>query len=323
MRKTIIIFLILFLSYESFGAISIDRNYIISPLKSPSTTNDIDFLTFSSATAEFGKYLPEPYTDFNHFWIAKAGVFGEMFRYKNKFSITLFSDIELIASSNNIIFFDPRAFYWQEGILISYKENIFNYQLSFTHRCKHDVDNADLVTLYNEVRARIIIWDSIWFRFFPDPIELYNYEDKVKLNILPFIRNDFYVLSVDDIVWYRPYIFTIFTNSSTYRANKIIDSFSFGSIFDVELFKNFGFYTKWYIWFDLIGDKPIWNWSKVEEVIKEHFVEIALYLKGNGVKIFFFLQNNFMREPAIEPFDQGAVNLFHFGIRAVNERFSF
>ncbi len=103
--------------FHLYAVVSIDRSVFISPLKSQSTTNEVDFLTFASAWAEFGKYLPEPYTDFNHFWIAKMGVSGELYRCRNSFSILLYSDIELIASSNNAIRFGPRAFYWQEGIL--------------------------------------------------------------------------------------------------------------------------------------------------------------------------------------------------------------
>jgi len=323
----LVLFLCCFV-FRVFGVVSIDRSVFIAPLKSDSTTNDLDFFTFTSAWAEFGKYLPEPYTDFNHFWIAKAGVSGEVLRYKNVFSVLLYSDIELIASSNNIIFFDPRAFYWQEGILISYRYNDFNFQVSFTHRCKHDVDNADLVTLYQEVRARVIIWDSIMFRFFPDPIELFEYMG-TKLNVLPFFRNDFYVLSVDDMVWYRVSFGPVYVgietlvNDSYYRVNKIIDSISFGYILDLSVSKSLGFYSKGYLWFDLLGDEPIWQWGGVKEVIKEHYLEFGFYVKGDGVRLMLFIQNNLLREPAIEPFDQGYVNLFHIGLKAVNEKFMF
>ncbi|MEN2998328.1 MAG: hypothetical protein ABDH28_04765 [Brevinematia bacterium] len=311
-----------FILTNVYSVITIDRTYMISPLKTPIGEKEFNFLTFTAATAEFGKYLPEPFTDFNHFWIAKASVFGELFRYKNLFSIVLFSDIELIASSNNIIYFDPRSFYWQEGILFSYKYGTFNFQGSFTHRCKHDIDNADLVTLYDEVRARVIIWDSVWLRFFPDPLEIYNLNNFMVVEAIPFIRNDFYVMSVDETVWYKTYPYTSFKSDSEYKVNKIVDSFSIGMIVDVELFKNFGFYAKGYWWFDLLGDNEIWKWSKIENIVTEHYAEIALYLKDKGGKIFIFLQNNLVRDPAIEPFDQGSLNVFHFGIRAISEMFS-
>ncbi len=320
--KFFAVFVFFFFSCSCFGVISIDRNYIFHPLKSSLEIDEFGFLTFTSSSAEFGKYFPEPYTDFNHFWIAKAGVFGEFFRYKNSFSICLFSDIELIASSNSVIFFDPRAFYWQEGILFSYKYENLNFQFSFTHRCKHDIDNADFVSLYKEVRARVIIWDSLWVRFFTDPLILIDYS-KITLKFIPFVRNDFYVLGVDEMVWYKVITngILVFHNDSKYRVNKIVDSFSLGSIFDLEISKDFGFYLKGYWMFDFMGDDVIWKWSKIDEVFKEHYFEISFYVKGEGIRIFFFIQNNFSREVAIEPFDQGAVNLFHFGIRAVSEKF--
>ncbi|MFN4245685.1 MAG: hypothetical protein ACK4F9_06010 [Brevinematia bacterium] len=316
-------FFVFFLFLSGFSVVNIDRNYIISPLKLTSTKNYVDFFTFSAAVAEFGKYLPEPYTDFNHFWIAKAGVFGEIFRLRDTFSFVLFSDIELIASSNSIIFFDPRAFYWQEGLLLSYKYNNLNFQFSFTHRCKHDIDNADFVSMYREVKARIVIWDSVFLRFFTDPIEIYRF-DNVVFNFIPFFRNDFYVLGVDEYVWYvvgNPNI--ILSNDSYYRVNKVVDSISFGNIFDVEISRNFGFYIKWYLWFDFMGDNVIWRWSKVEQVVKEHYWEFSFYIKGDGIRLFFFVQNNFLRDPGIEPFDQGGINIFHFGLRAIDDRFSF
>jgi len=325
---TIAVLINLAFLFSASSVVSVDRSDFIAPLKSSSTTNDFDFFTFTSAWAEFGKYLPEPYTDFNHFWIAKAGVLGEFFRYKNDFSLVLYSDIELISSSNNIIYFDPRAFYWQEGILASYKYNNLNFQGSFTHRCKHDIDNADIFTLYREVRARVIIWDSLMFRMFWDPIELFDYGG-MKFEIIPFFRNDFYVLSVDDSVWYSVYssadilgIKTLSDNSD-YKVNKVVDSVSFGYIFNTSITKNFGFYSKGYLWFDFMGDKPIWQWSSINQIVKEHFLELGFYVKGGGIKLILFIQNNLVREPAIEPFDQGYVNLFHVGIRAINERFMF
>lgn len=319
-KKLLLVFFFIFLCIQSFGVVNIDRNYIVSPLKTHYDNKGWDFFTFTSATAEFGKYLPEPYTDFYHFWIAKAGVLGELLRYKNVFSLSLFSDIEMIASSNNIIFFDPVCFYWQEGIIATYKHNILNFQLSFTHRCKHDIDNADYVTLYNEVRSRVIIWDSIWFRIFTEPFDFYY--NGINFKSIPFFRSDFYILSADDIVWYKVHPLEIYSNESNYRINKVIGSLSFGNIFDIELSRHSGIYTKWYWWFDFIGNETIWKWSQIENIYKEHYWELGFYIKNEGLKLFIFIQNNFIREPAIEPYDQGGINIFHFGLRAINERFS-
>lgn len=322
MKKVIVGLILFFIYLEGFSVVSIDRNYIIHSLKSSSTTNDVDFLTFTSAVAEFGKYLPEPYTDFNHFWVAKAGVFGEFFRYRDIFSITLFSDIELIASSNSIIFFDPRAFYWQEGIIFAYRYDWFNFQFSFTHRCKHDVDNADFVTLSRQVMARVIIWDSLWFRVFTEPIEIFN-SGEVSFRVVPFVRNDFYVIAVDESVWYKVSPYESYSTRSEYKLNRVIDSFSVGFVGDLKLSENFGFYSKGYLWFDFLGDDYVFRWSRIVGVYTEHYLEFAFYIKGDGIRILFFIQNNSLREPAIEPYDQGWVNLFHIGIRAIDERFSF
>lgn len=319
----ILILLFAFVYSELFSVVTIDRNYILSPLKSSSTTNDVDFFAFTGAVAEFGKYLPEPYSDFNHFWISKASVFGEIYRYKGVFSITLFSDIELLSSSNSPIFFDPRAFYWQEGILLSYKHGNYNFQFSFTHRCKHDVDNADFVSLYDEVRARVIIWDSLWFRAFTDHLTIYTFSDDVILKGIPFIRSDFYVIAIDSSVWYRTYPFTNYSTHSEYKVNRIVSSLSFGGVLDLELGRNFGFYLKAYQWYDLLADNDIWSWSRIRDVIGEYYIELAFYIRSGGMRMFFFIQNNFQREPAIEPYDQGSVNLIHFGLRAIDERFSF
>lgn len=317
------ILLFAFVYSKLFSVVTIDRNYILSPLKSSSTTSDSDFFTFTGATAEFGKYFPEPYADFNHFWVSKASVFGEIYRYRDTFSITLFSDIELISSSNSPIFFDPRAFYWQEGILLSHKYDIFNFQFSFTHRCKHDVDNADIVSLSNEVRARVIIWDSLWFRAFTDHLVIHSFDNSIVLKGVPFVRSDFYVLAVDSSVWYRTVPFASYSTYSDYKVNRIVGSVSFGGVLDLELGKNFGFYFKAYQWYDFLADNEIWNWSRIRDVIGEYYLELAFYVRNDGMRMFFFIQNNFQRDPAVEPYDQGSVNLIHFGLKAIDERFSF
>ncbi|MCX8028605.1 MAG: hypothetical protein N2712_01235 [Brevinematales bacterium] len=319
--RLIFSFTFLFLFTYGFGVVNMDRSYIIHPLKSFSASNEVDFLTFTSATAEFGKYLPEPFTDFNHFWIAKAGVFGEFCRYGNIFSVVLFSDIELIASSNSIILFDPRAFYWQEGFLLSYRYSLYNFQFGFTHRCKHDVDNADFVSLYDEVRARVIIWDSIWLRFLTNPLELFK-NNHFRLTIVPFLRGDFYVLAVDESVWYRIYPFKLYVDNSEYKVNRIVGSFSLGNVLDFEITQNFGFYGKFYLWYDLLANREIWSWNSIRSLVAEYFFEFSFYIKGSGIRLFFFVQSNLLRDPAIEPYDQGYVNLVHFGLRAIDEKFS-
>ncbi|MGC8965054.1 MAG: hypothetical protein ACP5KI_06815, partial [Brevinematia bacterium] len=76
-------------------------------------------------------------------------------------------------------------------------------------------------------------------------------------------------------------------------------------------------------WFGLLGDNVIWNWNKIESVFREHYWELGFYVRNDGLRLFFFIQNNSVREPAIEPFDQGMINVFHFGLRAIDEKFSF
>lgn len=315
--------ILLFIVPNLFSVVTIDRNYILSPLKSSSTTNDNDFFTFTGAIAEFGKYLPAPYADFNHFWVSKATVFGEIYRYKDTFSVMLFSDIELLSSSNSPIYFDPRAFYWQEGVLLSYKYDMYNFQFSFTHRCKHDVDNADIVSLSNEVRARVVIWDSLWLRAFTEHLTIYDFGNDILLKGVPFVRGDLYVLAIDSSVWYRTFPFTNYSTYSEYKVNRIVSSLSFGGVLDLELGRNFGFYFKAYQWYDFLADNELWNWSRIRDVIGEYYLELAFYIRGGGVRMFFFIQNNFQRDPGIEPYDQGSVNLIHFGLKAIGERFSF
>ncbi len=219
-------------------------------------------------------------------------------------------------------------FIGRRGYFFSYKHGSWNFQASFTHRCKHDVDNADLFTLYNEVRARVIIWDSVMIRIFTEPSKIFEHSG-VKVVGFPFLRNDFYVLAVDEEVWYRVSLNTsdfgmrIFHNDSYYRINKVVNSTSFGYILDFSFGKNSRVYSKGYLWFDFLGDGTVWNWSRMVEIIKEHYLEFGFYVKGDGARLMIFIQNNLVREPAIEPFDQGYVNLFHVGLKAINEKFMF
>ncbi len=331
MYKKILAYLIwLFTVSQSFAVIVVERPIVINPFQSLDNTNEHSILVHTGGWAEFGKFFPEPLTDFNHFWVAKFGAFGEFYRYRNKISIVLFTDIEMIASSNSIIYFDPRAFYWQEGIMFFYREGNVVWNINYAHRCKHDIDNADLVTLYQETRARILIWDSLYLKVIMDRIELFNSENMISgLYLIPISRFDFYTLSLDEYVWYNTFKYPVshisYRSYSWYSYDRVAFSVSIGGKLGFVFQKNFEVYLRGYIWLDLMGEKRGFpdRILTINRVVPEHYLEVGISLVGDGFEISLFVENNFKRETGIEPFETGNQNYWHFGIKAIDKRLAF
>ncbi len=91
--------------------------------------------------AGFGNF---PYSsDDHHLWYQDLGGYVELWRRGSTASLLLTGQIQFIADPHNAINFNPRAIFWEEGLL--YTRDLQNgyLQLGFMHRCKHDIDNLD------------------------------------------------------------------------------------------------------------------------------------------------------------------------------------
>lgn len=131
---------------------------------------------------EFGGYLSG---DREHAWIQRIGALVELVRIGDRSSLAFASEIEFIANPDNDIRFNPRAVFWQEGLLFTYKAGQSFWQLGYYHRCKHDVDNLDIG------RQRSLIYGSIIGKSLI-PVVLAGWSGGA------VIRGDLYTIRLDD-----------------------------------------------------------------------------------------------------------------------------
>jgi hypothetical protein len=138
----------------------------------------------SAGWAEFGGY---PIDDSIHAWIQRLGAVIELVRIGSGWSIAFATDIEFIADPNNDIRFNPRAVFWQEGLLLTNRIGNGYWQLGYYHRCKHDVDNLSIGT------ERSLIYGSVTGKY-AIPLAL----PRTTYSGAAVIRGDIYTIRQDD-----------------------------------------------------------------------------------------------------------------------------
>ncbi|MDG5767525.1 hypothetical protein QA596_08630 [Balneolales bacterium ANBcel1] len=109
-------------------------------------------------------------SDDHHLWYQDLGGYVELWRQGDSSSILLTGQIQFIADPHNDINFNPRAIFWEEGLLYTTRIAPGFLQLGFMHRCKHDIDNLDIG------RERSLIFSSMILRY-QHPVSLFHQND--------------------------------------------------------------------------------------------------------------------------------------------------
>lgn len=98
--------------------------------------------------------------DTDHQWNHQIGGFLELGRWGDTASLLITTQIEFIADPNNDINFNPRAIFWEEGLLYTRRMGAGFWQLGYYHRCKHDIDNLSLgeerTLIYGSFKHRLL-----------------------------------------------------------------------------------------------------------------------------------------------------------------------
>jgi hypothetical protein len=163
-----------------------ERMVIFNPLLNVSNhaaDNEISWVNNISGWAEFGGYLYD--SDDSHAWYQKLGGFAEIFRISDRKSLAVLSNIEFIADPHNDINFNPRAIFWEEALLYSFRTGKDFWQIGYYHRCKHDIDNLDIGY------ERSLIYGSIHGRY-NHPVHFSG-----NTELLAVVRGDFYTILQD------------------------------------------------------------------------------------------------------------------------------
>lgn len=135
------LFFTVLMSQQSDAQRPIERNMIVNPLADSGAETGDELVYFNSYAgwARFGNYAIS--NDFNHLWQHELGGYLELFRNRDQSSLIFTTQIEFIADRHNEINFNPRAIFWEEGLMYTRRIGDAYLRFGYYHRCKHDIDN--------------------------------------------------------------------------------------------------------------------------------------------------------------------------------------
>lgn len=164
-----------------------ERNFIYNPLAEHDSTlaeGELRWMNALHGWGGFGHYSIRANAE--HEWYQLLGAAVELARFGNDGSLAFVSSIEFIAGPDNDINFDPRAVYWEEGVVYTGRTGERFFQIGYYHRCKHDIDNL----IYGTERA--LIYGSLTGKYIL-PLTLFAPQDAIVA-----LRTDVYTLRLDD-----------------------------------------------------------------------------------------------------------------------------
>lgn len=136
----------------------------------------------------------------NHRWDARTGGYLEFARFSGDWSISIHGTMEVVMDPLNDIEFNPRAIFWEEGLLIATRGPIdqSSVQFGYTHRCKHDIDNYEVFATRGEREQRTLIFSGPFVRLLRRPTPLARIGNVGDLTLGGALRADYYVHLLDD-----------------------------------------------------------------------------------------------------------------------------
>jgi hypothetical protein len=180
-----------------FSALSLPNERVNTPPRSssPSSSATADsalWLGNYGFYAGFSRYLV---ADNAHGWYSPLGAFVEIFRFGNAWNLYAIGTFDHVADLNNDISFNPRAVWWEEGIMFSTRLDSVRLagralpsylHVGYFHRCKHDVDNLD------NQEGRVMIYGSITGKYILEIPSLTPHE-----HLTFAVRTDIYTVRTD------------------------------------------------------------------------------------------------------------------------------
>ncbi len=147
------------------------RSLLINPLldeRHHMPEGEVNSFNMFGGWAGFGHFVYS--SDDHHLWHQDLGGYVELWRQGSSQSLLLTGHIQFIADPHNDINFNPRAIFWEEGLVYTARMDPGYLQLGFLHRCKHDIDNLD------RGKERSLIFSSVTVRY-QQPLSLFREND--------------------------------------------------------------------------------------------------------------------------------------------------
>ncbi|MBL0174901.1 MAG: hypothetical protein IPP94_06510 [Ignavibacteria bacterium] len=141
----------------------------LSPLLSADRPEGLRFLPSTRFWGETGHYIAG--RDENHRWHEAIGGAIELVGARD-WSVWFESSVLLAIDPNNNIAFNPRAFFWEEGLMLGLRSGADVWSFGFRQRCKHDIDNIELLRATGVEQQRSIIYGGLVARWERDPMRV-------------------------------------------------------------------------------------------------------------------------------------------------------
>ena len=147
--------------------------------------------------AEFARYSNG--SGEQHRWNARTGGYLEFLRVDGHWSIAVNGMMEVVMDPLNDIAFNPRAIFWEEGLIISGRAPWENgaVQTGYAHRCKHDIDNYEVFATTGQREQRTLIYSGPFLRLLHRPTVISS-GDAGTLTLGGALRYDHYLHLLDD-----------------------------------------------------------------------------------------------------------------------------
>lgn len=257
-----------------------------------------DFLPAISFWGEAGMYALQ--RDENHRWDVTVGGTIDLLG-NNRWNLIFETNLHLIVDPNNNISFNPRGFVWTEGLLFGMKSDENYFQIGYQHRCKHDVDNLELLYTTQREESRSLIYGSGIARWERNAISIFG------LRFLPLAEVHAYLL-VQDQRFPR----------STRTIEPTLESLS-GAIrlrpaleLPLSIRSRVGLVPD--VRFTTFSDSPDSRFGSIKKILTDPAIEIFYELDGAKAAMRFFARYCYQSDDFIPPIPQ-STKLIAFGVR--------
>ncbi len=283
-----------------------DRILVLDPL-GDTTVGTEGFILLPSAKlyGEFARYSNGSGSD--HRWNAKLGGYAEFARWDSSWSVGLVGTMEVIIDPQNDIAFNPRAIFWEEGIMASARLGQQSaLQFGYIHRCKHDIDNLEIFAFRNEWEQRTQIFSGLMTRWLLRPRPLI--EGAWSLYGGLALRNDFFLHLFDE-------------DLDTINLNRLIDAFTVTGRLDLRHGDApWGLHLNGSGMLTLYGEGEEFSdrFKGITPYIDAPFLELgADIFNPKGMSFTVFMRGEWQRDGGIRS-EPTRTDLLLFGIRAAN-----
>lgn len=311
MRYLLILFSLILLSVSPAGAQNFpDRTIVLDPLADrDADTAGFTWLNATRLYAEFARYSNG--SGPHHRWNAKTGGYVEIARWDSSWSIAITGTMEMVADPYSDIAFNPRAIFWEEGILATTRlGSDASLLFGYMHRCKHDIDNLEPYLLEGKIEQITLIYSSLTARLNLRPRLLV--EGPIELHGALQARNDLYTHLFD---MREP----IEAHSTGHELTKLANSITLIPRLDIRpRGARHGLHLNGSWMVSLFGTEEGFGgrWKDPVALGSFPFLELgADFFNPNGAVFTLFARGEWQRSGGIVP-ENTPANLFLIGIRA-------